>query len=117
MTWFTLAAGTIFGWLTLKGGSVWPAVIAHAATNSIAGTGILFANPDAAANPLIGPLAVGLLAGLPWALLAGYLLWKAPAGPQFVSSSPGPPRNKVSRETSALPKVQAPNGPSSTLRN
>jgi ABC-2 type transport system ATP-binding protein len=98
MTWFTLAAGIVFGWLTLKGGSVWPAVIAHAATNGIAGTGVLFVNPEAVVNPLIGPLAVGLLGGLPWALLAAYLFWKAPGA------------TDVSRETNASPKVQAPDG-------
>jgi membrane protease YdiL (CAAX protease family) len=76
MTWFTVTAGIIFGWLTLRGRSVWPAVIAHASTNAIAGAGILFLQPEAAVNPLLGPSPVGLIANIPWAILAAYLLWK-----------------------------------------
>ncbi|MEX2144145.1 MAG: CPBP family glutamic-type intramembrane protease [Anaerolineales bacterium] len=78
MTWFTVTAGIIFGWLTLRGQSVWPAVIAHAATNGIAAAGILFLRPEAAYSPLFGPSPVGLIANIPWALLAAYLFWKAP---------------------------------------
>lgn len=88
MTWFTVTAGIIIGWLTLRGGSVWPAVLAHAATNGIAGAGIIFLAPDAQVNTLLGPAAVGLVANIPWAILAAYLLWK------------GEPQNRgVSRET------------------
>lgn len=90
MTLFTLSAGVVLGWLVLRGGSVWPAVIAHASINGIAGTGVLFLNPDAQVNPLLGPLPVGIIGGLPWLILAIYLLWK------------GDPRKPadVSRETS-----------------
>lgn len=88
MTWFTVTAGIIIGRLALRGQSVWPAVIAHAAINGIAGAGILFLQPDAQVNMLLGPVSVGLIANIPWALLAAYLLWK------------GEPQNKdVSRET------------------
>ena len=86
MTWFTVTASVIFGWLTLRGRSVWPAVIAHAATNGIAAAGILFLRVDAAANPLLGPAPVGLVANIPWAIMAAYLFWK------------GAPKD-VSRET------------------
>ena len=86
MTWFTLTAGTVIGWLTLKGRSVWPAVIAHGALNGIAGVTALFLAVDAAPNPLVGPLVTGLLANLPWTLLAGYLFWKnGEVGPVEVS--------------------------------
>jgi len=91
MTWFTLWASVIFGWLTVKGSSVWPAVIAHASINGIAGTAILLLKPEAQANPLLGPLAVGVIGGLPWLLLGLYLLWKGT--PEPVGS--------VSRETSS----------------
>ncbi len=91
MTWFTLTACIIFGWLTLRGQSVWPAVIAHAATNGIAAAGILFLRPDAAVNPLLGPAPVGLIANLPWAIVAAYLFWKG--APKDVSGK------DVSRET------------------
>jgi membrane protease YdiL (CAAX protease family) len=76
MTWFTVGAGTIFGWLVLRGRSAWPAVIAHAATNGIGGAGIIFLRPEAQPNPLLGPLPVGLIANIPWALAAVYILWK-----------------------------------------
>jgi membrane protease YdiL (CAAX protease family) len=35
--------GTIFGWLRLRSGSVWPAALAHAAFNGAAGSYLLFA--------------------------------------------------------------------------
>ncbi len=76
MTWFTMSAGVIFGWLALRGGSVWPAVIAHAATNGIAGLGVLFLLPGATPSPLLGPLPVAFIGGIPWLLFAAYLLWK-----------------------------------------
>lgn len=86
MTWFTITAGIVFGWLTLRGGSVWPAVIAHAGLNGIAGAAILFLRPGADANPLLGPLAVGVIGGIPWLILAAYLFWKgAPKAPKHVS--------------------------------
>lgn len=76
MTYFTVTASVIFGWLTLRGHSVWPAVIAHAATNGIAAAGVIFLHADATVNPLLGPASVGLIANLSWAILAVYLLWK-----------------------------------------
>jgi membrane protease YdiL (CAAX protease family) len=76
MTWFTITAGIILGWLTYRGASVWPAVIGHAAINGIAGAAILFLRPEAQVNTLLGPTSVGLIANIPWALLAAYLLWK-----------------------------------------
>jgi len=94
MTWFTVTAAIIFGWLSLRGRSVWPAVIAHAAANGIASAGILFLQADAAANPLLGPTPVGLIASLPWAILAAYLFWKG--APE--EGSKGVER-QVSRET------------------
>lgn len=72
MVWFTLAAGTFLGWATLRSGSVWPAVIGHAAVNGIAGLGILFA--QGAPNPLLGPTAAGLIGSAAWAALALWIL-------------------------------------------
>jgi len=69
-------------------------VIAHAAANGIASAGILFLQADAAANPLLGPTPVGLIASLPWAILAAYLFWKG--APE--EGSKGVER-QVSRET------------------
>lgn len=72
MVWFTLSLSVIFGWLTVKVGSVWPAVIAHGAVNGIAGIGLLFVQgkPDS----LLGPTPVGLIGGLGLSLTAALLL-------------------------------------------
>lgn len=72
MVWFTLSLSVIFGWLTVKAGSVWPAVIAHGAVNGIAAIGMLFlqGTPD----PLLGPTAVGIIGGLGLTLTAAVLL-------------------------------------------
>jgi len=61
MVWFTLTLSAIFGWLTIKAQSVWPAVIAHGAINGIAAISVIFVrgNPD----PLLGPTPLGLIGG------------------------------------------------------
>ena len=70
MVWFTLACGTFLGWITLRGGSVWPAVIGHGAINGISSLAILFVQGKP--HPLLGPLPVGLIGSAGWALVA---LW------------------------------------------
>ena len=72
MVWFTLTISIIFGWLTIKAGSVWPAVIGHGALNGIASLGVLFVknNPD----PLLGPSPVGLIGGLGFTVIAVWIL-------------------------------------------
>lgn len=74
MIWFTFVTGTFLGWLTLRGGSVWPAVIGHAALNGIAGLAALFTRGEP--NPLLGPLPVGFIGGMGFTLVALWLLWK-----------------------------------------
>lgn len=76
MTWFTFVAGIFIGWLALRGGSVWPAVLAHATINAVAGLGLLFAVPDA--NSLVGPMPVGVVGSIGFTVVAAYLLWKGP---------------------------------------
>ncbi|GAB4478803.1 MAG: type II CAAX endopeptidase family protein [Anaerolineae bacterium] len=68
MTWFTFAAGTFLGWLTLKAESVWPAVIGHAMINGMAGLPVLFITGQP--NPILGPLAVGVIGGAFFSLFA-----------------------------------------------
>lgn len=97
MVWFTLVTGTFLCWVTLRSGSVWPAVIGHAAINGIAGIGALFVQgqPD----PLLGPLPVGLIGSIPWVIVALWILLRlksAPSSirqpetqPSAVSQSPG----------------------------
>ncbi|MFZ5436543.1 MAG: hypothetical protein ACOZCF_09630 [Bacillota bacterium] len=47
---------------------MWPAVIGHGAINGIAQIGVLFVKGRP--NPLLGPMPVGVIASLPWALVA-----------------------------------------------
>jgi membrane protease YdiL (CAAX protease family) len=75
MVWFTIVVGIFFGWLTLKTGTIWPAVIGHAALNGWGQLNslLVIGHP----NTLLGPSAVGLIASLPLALLAGFLLLRS----------------------------------------
>jgi len=72
MVVFTISCGIFLSWVTLRGGSIWPAVIGHAAVNGIAGIGMLVL----AGNPstLIGPLPTGLVGGLGWMAFAALLI-------------------------------------------
>lgn len=60
--------GALFGWLAWRGGSLWPAIAAHAANNAAAIATALFAGSGAAALPrptlreAIAPLLVGGMA-------------------------------------------------------
>jgi membrane protease YdiL (CAAX protease family) len=65
---FTIAMAIFFGWLVLRGGSVWPAAIAHGAINGIAALGLYAMTGEP--NMLLGPAPNGLLGGLPLILLA-----------------------------------------------
>jgi len=60
------------GWLTLKEGSVWPAVIGHGALNGIAALGL--ATHKGAPPTLLGPAPTGLIGGLFFTLFALGLL-------------------------------------------
>lgn len=84
MVWFTIIFSIFVGWLTIKSGNVWPAVIGHAAINGIAGLGGLFVygNP----NPLLGPLPTGIIGGIGFTLVA-LLIFFSPNG----LSKPQPP--------------------------
>ncbi len=75
MVWFTLVIGTLFGWLTLRAGSVWPAVIGHGAINGIAALGALFVKGTP--NPLLGPLPVGLIGSVGFAVVTlALFVWR-----------------------------------------
>jgi membrane protease YdiL (CAAX protease family) len=74
MVWFTFVVGTFLGWVALRGGSVWPAVIGHAAINGISSVSALFV--QGSPNPLLGPLPVGLIGSGAWTLLTAWILWK-----------------------------------------
>ena len=72
MIWFTMTFGTLLGWMTLKTGCVWPAVIGHGALNGIAALGVLQTRNDP--STLLGPTPVGLLGGVGFTLTAALIL-------------------------------------------
>ncbi|MDX1416822.1 MAG: CPBP family intramembrane glutamic endopeptidase [Candidatus Promineifilaceae bacterium] len=73
MIWFTFLIGTFLGWATLHAGSVWPAVIGHAVINGLAGLPVLFLAGQS--NPLVGPLAPGII-GSALFMLAAILIFR-----------------------------------------
>jgi len=73
---FTTLLGIVFGWLTIRGGSVWPAVIGHGALNGIAALPALAVQGQP--NPLLGPMAFGVIGALPLLLVAAWLWWHPP---------------------------------------
>ena len=66
--WITFGLGIFLGWLTLRSKSIWPAVIGHAAINGIAGAAVLATVGEP--NRLLGPLPVGIIGSLGFALVA-----------------------------------------------
>jgi len=74
MIWFCVTLGTILSWLTLKEGSVWPAVIGHGAINGIAALGLVA--QKGAPNTLLGPAPTGIIGGLFFSVFALVLLLK-----------------------------------------
>lgn len=72
MVYFTVLAGTFLGWVALRGESVWPAVIGHAALNANAGLPLLFVQGEP--SRLLGPAVTGVVASLPLVLLVLWLL-------------------------------------------
>ena len=71
MVVFCVAAAALLSWTTLRAGSVWPAVIGHAAINGIAAIGMLFLASEP--NPLLGPAPTGIIGGIACLLAAGLL--------------------------------------------
>jgi membrane protease YdiL (CAAX protease family) len=75
MTWACILLGIFMAWITLRGGSVWPAVIAHAVINGISALGMLAVRGQP--NPILGPLPVALIGSAGWLLVAGLLFFFA----------------------------------------
>ncbi len=65
---FTIMIGVFLSYLTLRTGSVIPAVFAHGAINGTAAVGILFSSSGG--NPFIGPLPTGIIGGLGFIIAA-----------------------------------------------
>lgn len=85
MIWFTFVLGTFLGWLTLKGRSVWPAVIGHAAINGIAGIGALLV--QGTPNPLLGPVPVGLIGSIGFSIVV-LVIFLSPTALQAPEETP-----------------------------
>ena len=96
--WIMFCLGTFLGWVTLKGGSVWPAVIGHGAINGIASIGILFAKNQP--NPLLGPFPTGIIASIPWALMV-LILFLLPGALKEPENAPGADTQLVEVETTS----------------
>jgi hypothetical protein len=75
------------GWLTIRTGNVWPAVIGHAAINGISGLAAfaLQGHP----NLLLGPYPTGIIGSAAWALLTLAILLI----PGALNASPVKPLN------------------------
>ncbi len=72
--WFTLSIGIYFGWLSIKGKSIWPAVLAHGSLNGLASIGMLFIKGSP--QLLLGPSPAGLVGVLPFSLLSLWLMFR-----------------------------------------
>ncbi|WP_123536699.1 CPBP family intramembrane glutamic endopeptidase [Halosimplex salinum] len=68
----TVGLGVFLGWLTLRSGSVFPAVVGHAMINGSAGLATLFATDIP--NQVFGPTPVGLIGVVPWFVVAAVLI-------------------------------------------
>ncbi len=66
--WVAFGLGVFLGWLALKSRSVWPAVIGHGAINGFAGAAVFMIKGQP--NPLLGPLPVGIIGSIGFALVA-----------------------------------------------
>jgi membrane protease YdiL (CAAX protease family) len=72
----TFAFGTFLGWIAIRGGSVWPAVIGHAAINGIAALAIMA--QKGTPNPLLGPSPVGLIGVMGYLVVALVMFFNDP---------------------------------------
>ena len=79
MVWFTVQFGILLGWITLRSGTVWPAVFGHAAVNGVAGVPVLFYY--GMPMPLLGPAMTGVIAAIPLTILSMWILWRPGGGP------------------------------------
>jgi membrane protease YdiL (CAAX protease family) len=70
--WSLLPVSVLYGWLTLRSGSVWPAAIAHGVNNFCCGLALWFLRGplDISALVLIGPAAGGIIGSLGYFLVA-----------------------------------------------
>ncbi len=75
--WIVFCFGVFLAWITLRGGSVWPAVIGHAAINGIAALPIVV--QTGSPNILLGPSPVGIIGAIGFEVVA-LMLFFSPLG-------------------------------------
>jgi CAAX protease family protein len=86
-----LFLSTFLTWVTLRSGSVWPAALGHGVINASASLMLYFTRGEP--NYLIGPMPVGVIGSLGYALLALLIFFSARALAPI--ASPGPQRNPL----------------------
>jgi membrane protease YdiL (CAAX protease family) len=98
--WTLLPVSVLYGWLTLRSGSVWPAAIAHGVNNACSGLALWFLlGPlDIPVLVLIGPTAGGIIGSL------GYFLVALPIFliPGALAPTAGPQPERSASTTSTL---------------
>jgi membrane protease YdiL (CAAX protease family) len=81
---FVLYLNVFLSWVTLRSGSVWPAALGHATINA----SVFLMSPFVVGDPhwLIGPLPMGIVGGLAYALLALLIFFS----PRALAPTAGP---------------------------
>ena len=70
----TVAWGTLHDWLYEKSGSIWVPALLHGALNAAAGIPLMVCVTDIGSARLLGPAPVGILAAVPFILIAGAVM-------------------------------------------
>ncbi len=84
-----IGLSAFLSWATLRAGSVWPAVIGHAAVNGISALGALVL-VEGAGNPLVGPLPVGIIGMSGWIVAAIWIFASSKALRPAETAAPAP---------------------------
>ena len=69
---FTVTAGTLLAYVSLKAESAWPAIFGHGMINGCAGLGMLFTFDGG--DPFLGPVSTGIV-GMVGFIVAAVVLW------------------------------------------
>jgi len=97
---FVVYLSAFLAWVTLRTGSVWPAALGHAAINASVLLMVFFVRGDL--DRLIGPLPVGIVGGLGYALLAVLIFYNARA---LAQGAPAPVAMALSENPGVVGKA------------
>lgn len=87
---FVIFLSTFFAWVTLRSGTVWPAALAHGTINNTADTMVNYMRT--APNSLVGPMPLGIVGMLGFALLALPIFFSRSALAPMASAPPAAPK-------------------------